>query len=236
MLTPPTLQLKGYHWHLPGPRAWPAGPCSLHATSRRLSLGSPRCAPPGLGHHVRLRRNPHVRLTHARRCAGQNNMTIYATVVSGSNSASPAINGTVAVRALSTSDRANNLPGTLLGTVVIGTCSAPGYPNSPPNGCYGTIPLPGTLSADTYTFQGQYSGKRPRHPVTTHGNWGLLLTLLCGFVMGISRWSDHHPYRLITPAWLCVCPVAGRLRLVRMTLAARCVLSERLRYCNMWRL
>jgi len=98
-----------------------------------------------------------------RACAGQNNLTIFATIVSVTGSPSPAINGTVAVRARSTSDRANNLPGTLLGTVVIGTCSQPSYTNAPPNGCFGTIPLPGTLSADTYTFVGQYSGARPRH-------------------------------------------------------------------------
>jgi hypothetical protein len=57
------------------------------------------------------------------------------------------------------------LPGTLLGTVVIGTCSAPPYtstPGPPSDGCYGKIALPPTLNADTYTFIAYYSGARPR--------------------------------------------------------------------------
>ena len=76
--------------------------------------------------------------------------------------ASPAINGTVTVRARSTSDRANGLPGTLLGTVVINTCGTASYPSAPSNGCYGTIALPGTLSADTYLFTASYSGTHSR--------------------------------------------------------------------------
>ena len=72
------------------------------------------------------------------------------------------------MRARSTSDRANNLPGTLLGTAVIVNCvvdddggAAAPYPGSP-GGCWGVITLPPTLSADTYTFVGQYSGMCPR--------------------------------------------------------------------------
>ena len=128
-----------------------------------IHLPSPHCAvllqPPA----TRLLAVHSLAPTSARH-AGQNNQTIYVTVASITNSASPAINGTVAVRALSTSDRANNLPGTLLGTVIINTCEAADYPNSPSNGCYGSILLPATLSADIYTFVGQYSGAQPCWP------------------------------------------------------------------------
>ena len=99
------------------------------------------------------------------RCAGQSNQTIYATVVSDTNMQTPAINGTVTVRARSTSDRANGLPGTLLGTVVINNCSTASYPGAPSNGCFGKIPLPATLSADTYLFTASYSGTQPPHPL-----------------------------------------------------------------------